>query len=97
MSNPPVTVNVIGIDVMYITSAEVNSELWGQKCTIGLLRFRREGEGKNNEYETELLQCLLHFTLKATTKLRSFLKRWDKRYIINCSDTGIPVQYKSIK
>jgi hypothetical protein len=40
MSNPPVTVNVIGIDVTYITSAEVNSELWWQKCTIGLLRIR---------------------------------------------------------
>jgi len=40
MSHPPVTVKVIGIDVMYITSAEVNSELWWQKGTIGLLRFR---------------------------------------------------------
>jgi hypothetical protein len=79
MSNPPVTVNVIGIDVTYITSAEVNSELWGQKCTIGLLRFQREGEGKNNEYETKLLHSLIHFTLKATTKWRLFFRRWDER------------------
>ena len=66
MTNAPVTVNVIGIDVMYITSAEVNSELWWQKCTIGLLRFRRKGKWKNKEYETKLLHSLIHFILKAT-------------------------------
>lgn len=68
MRNPPVTVKVIRIDVAYITSAEVNSELWWQKGTIGLLRFQYEGEEKNNKYETKLLHSLIHFTLKATTK-----------------------------
>lgn len=75
MGNPPVTINVIGIDVTYITGAKVNSELWWQKCTVSLLRIRYEGEAKNNEYETKLLHDLIHFTLKATTKRRVFFKR----------------------
>ena len=82
MINPPVTVNVVGIDVTYIASAEVNSELWRQKCTIGLLRFRYEGEEKNNEYGTKLLHSLIHFTLKATTNGDYFLKRLDERFFI---------------
>jgi len=80
VTNAPVTVNVIGIDVGYIAGAEVNSELWWQKCTIGLLRSRCEREAKNNEYQSKLLHGLIHFTLKATTKRRIFLKRWDERY-----------------
>jgi len=38
--NPPVTVKVIGINVAYISSTEVNSELWWQQSTIGLLRLQ---------------------------------------------------------
>jgi len=64
--NPSVTVKVITINVANITSTEVNSELWWQKSTIGLLRLQYKGEGKNNEYETKLLHSLFHFTLKAT-------------------------------
>jgi hypothetical protein len=33
-------------------------ELRRQKNASGLLRFRKEGEGKNNEYEPKLLQGL---------------------------------------
>jgi hypothetical protein len=73
--NPAVTVNVIGINVTYITTPEVNSELWWQECTVRLLRIRYESEAKNNEYETKLLHSLIHFTLKATTKRRVFFKR----------------------
>ena len=42
------------------------SELRWPKDTVGRLRFRYEGEGKNNKYENKLLQRLIHFTLKAT-------------------------------
>ena len=81
MSNPPVTVKVIGIDVMYIASAKVYGDLRWLKSTISRLRIRYEGEKKNNEYETKLLQSLIHFTLKATTKWRVFFRRWYERYV----------------
>jgi len=55
-----------------MAGTKVYGELWWLKGTIGRLRFRYEGEGKNKEYETKLLQRLIHFTLKATTKWRVF-------------------------
>ena len=72
MRNPSVTVNIIAINITYITSAEVNSELWWQKSTIGLLRFRWEGEGKSNQYKTKLLQVSCTLLLKLLQKENIF-------------------------
>ena len=68
MRNPAVIGKVNGIHVTYVTIAKVYGELWRLKSTIGRLRFRYQGEGKNKEYETKLLQGLMHFILKATKK-----------------------------
>jgi hypothetical protein len=66
MRNPPVIGKINAIYITYTTSTKVYRELWGLKSTVCRLRFRREGGEKNNEYETKLLQHLIHFTLKAT-------------------------------
>jgi len=42
----------------------VYGELWWLKYTIAWLRFRYKGEEENNEYETKLLQSLIHLNLK---------------------------------
>ena len=89
MGNPPVTGKITGIHVMYITGAKVYSELWWLKDTVGRLRFRYESEGKNNEYETKLLQvsCTLH--LKLLQNGGYFLKDGMKGKLFNGSYTGI--------
>ena len=97
VSSPPVTVNVIGIDVTNITRAEMNSELWWQKCTIGLLRFRWESEEKNNEYKTRLLQVSCTLLLKLLQNGDYFSNDWMKGIIFNCSYTDILAKYKPIK
>lgn len=66
MGDPPVIGKINTIHITYLTSTKVYRDLWRLKGTIGWLRFRGEGEGKNNEYANELLQGLMHFTLKAT-------------------------------
>lgn len=66
MRYPPVIGKINAIHIPYTTGTKMYRELWRLKSTVGRLRFRREGEGKNDEYETKLLQCLIHFTLKAT-------------------------------
>ena len=66
MRNPPVIRKINAIHIPYTTGTKVYGELWRLKSTVGRLRFRREGEGNYYEYETKLLQCLIHFTLKAT-------------------------------
>ena len=71
MRNPQVTVKII-TDITHITSAKMYGELRWLKGTIGLLRFRQKGEPKNNEYDTELLQSHLHFTLKVSAKWDDF-------------------------
>jgi hypothetical protein len=65
MINPPVIGNIKTVGV---TRTKVNSLLRGLKFAIKRLPFRREGEEKNNAYKTQLLQGLLHFIFKATTK-----------------------------
>jgi hypothetical protein len=44
-----------------------------QKNTSGLLRFRKEGEGKNKEYEPKLLQGLCTLCLKLIENEKCFL------------------------
>ena len=43
-------------------------ELGWFKGTVCRLRIRYEGEGKYTAYETKLLQSLMYFTLKITSK-----------------------------
>lgn len=66
MRNPAVIGEINAIHITDTTSTKMYRELWWLKSTVGRLRSRREGERKNNEYETKLLQRLIHFTLKAT-------------------------------
>ena len=56
MRNPPVIGKFNTIQISYIATAKVNGELGWLKNTIGLLRFRPEGEEQNKEYKTKLLQ-----------------------------------------
>ena len=66
MRHPPVIGKTNAIYITYFARTKMYGVLRRLQNTVGRLRFRYEGEGKNNEYETKLLQRLIHFTLKAT-------------------------------
>ena len=68
MRNPSIIGKDTGVRVSYITRTKMYGELGWLQDAIGLLRFRCKSEEKNNEYEPGLLQSLIHFILKATTK-----------------------------
>ena len=64
MRNPPVIGELSTIQITYIATTKVYGKLRRLKNTIGLLRFRSEGEEKNRKYNTKLLQVLCTLYLK---------------------------------
>lgn len=58
-------------------------ELGWLQDAVGGLRLRDQDEEENEEYETSLLQSLLHFILKATT---SPGKTCDELMKVSCND-----------